>query len=178
MVSYVHQSGNWKYFSKETIAKENVPLRRYLDFNSNQADSFVQRFQLLGYKDGSVALMIHYQSGLSDTPACLREQGITPGAVDRHAGMYMSKNHDELKRLFKVITSQGEIQAPYFEKISKVVMKGMHSLKKHGEPINALSKNHYVYPFGPVGIHYYIDNSDRLKSYTFHPGSGYINWQS
>ncbi len=144
MVSYIHQSGDWKYANKREIddrVREDNDLRREMDFISNKNDSFIEAFSILGYKDGSVAISINYRNHYRNAPRCFEELGIDLSA-NIYDHFYITTNVMELRNIFKIIKQLGKIPAPYLEKINKVVAAGQHAIKPEREPKQTIVKSY------------------------------------
>lgn len=120
--AFVLVTDNWDLPYKNYSTSR--PLARKLEFLSVTKGSLLNRFELLGYWQGEVRFYFHCHSENEELfNQLLKSHGITRGSLDIVG--YRSKNHGEMKTLFRIVALNNEIPADYFYKIRSIVEKGM-----------------------------------------------------
>jgi hypothetical protein len=98
------------------------PLCREMEFLSVTKGSLLKSLSLLGYWNGEVKISISTFSG--DTKPfeqLLKSHELSCGAVTFH---YISKTHEELKTLFRIVALNNQIPFDYFDQIRAIVEWG------------------------------------------------------
>lgn len=112
---FIHKRGNWTRFDS------GASLERNIEFVSLSANSLIKRFTLLGYKDKSVAIMVHFKKNNQDLVNYFSHHAVIIGKIDKMLGSYKSANTEELKTLFAIIAQHNEIPASHYQKVKEIV---------------------------------------------------------
>jgi hypothetical protein len=114
---FVHKTGNWTFFYS------GGDLNRCMEFSSRNDDSLFTEFSLLGYRDGDVCISIHFEDkNYEIVKDYFKQIGLDHKDVE-FFGMYIARNHDDVKLLFKILAKYNEIPADKFDFIKDLVEK-------------------------------------------------------
>ena len=107
---------------------EDNALCRHLIFMSITKDISIEKFTVLGYKDGSVSIGLQFSSTkIEAIEQYLNQLGLKPNAFEL-GWIYESEGCDQLKVFFDILAKNNKIPSPYLELIGGVVEKGTHLL--------------------------------------------------
>lgn len=118
---FIHKSGNWLLYNS------GGNLCRKISFISCTENSLINKFHLLGYKNGSVKISMGFSTeNYNIIKKYLKQFDIILSDVFDETS-YISRDHEQLKMIFKILAKNNEIPDPYFNMIRDIVIKGKHS---------------------------------------------------
>lgn len=115
---FVHKEGDWNEFYS------GVPLCRQMVFVSSTTESLIRKFRIMGYVSGNIVIGIEFPSKCKELHDYLKTFGVILDNLDLKWGYYSSKNPEGLKAMFKIVSENNTIPAPYLDKIIAIVEKG------------------------------------------------------
>lgn len=123
--------GNWDNIWKGSLWNDWNSACRMIEFKSTKPLSALDHFVLMGHRNGKVSLSLHFPTDMlyhgNVFEKYFTAQGFTCYADGfTHPGQKQcdAKTHEELKTLFKIISTHNEIPEPYLQKLQEIVEKG------------------------------------------------------
>ena len=104
---------------------------RMMEFKRTKDFSMLDRFVLMGYRNGKVSLTLYFSTNtikhgnsfekylMAEGFACIANGLTLPGQKYCEAA-----THEELRTLFEIISTHNEIPEPYLQKLEEIVEKG------------------------------------------------------
>ncbi len=115
---FVHSKGD---FEPNAIKQERC---RMMKFVSTATTAFIQKFEILGYKDGEVKIWIKFDSNeTKQFIKFLKKNNVDIGLYSSQDS-YRTRNINELQSLFRVISENSTFPAHLKEKVEKIIALG------------------------------------------------------
>lgn len=107
---FVHESGDWSYFNS------GADLNRIMKFKSTTAYSMISSFDVLGYRDGDLAIFLHFKEKGESVSRYLQSFNIKPEFYEANAGFLKTRSRQQVEQVFSMLCNYNEIPIDKIDK--------------------------------------------------------------